>query len=114
MKTQIKTLVIAGLLAGYGASSAIAGAAGTWKRPNGSTAKVWMCGGGLCGSSKGTRMFNGIKKVGKNRWKGDMKHPEMPGFMTFNGTVSVRGKTMTVQGCMFGGSGCQSEVWKKK
>jgi uncharacterized protein (DUF2147 family) len=97
--------------------SALAGPAGTWKRPNGSTAKVWMCGGGLCGKvtkgkGAGTTMFNGIKKSGK-AWKGNMKHPDMPSWMTFNGTVAGGGKTLRVKGCMIGGAMCDAETWQR-
>ncbi len=89
---------------------------GKWKRPNGDIAKVWQCGGGMCGAiekgkRKGFVMFKGIKKAG-NAWKGDMKHPEMPGFMTFNGTVSmVGGDKLKVQGCAIGNSMCDAETW---
>jgi len=89
---------------------------GKWKRPNGSIAKVWQCNGGMCGviaegKRKGFVMFKGIKKKG-NGWKGDMKHPSMPGFMTFNGTVTMVGKDkLKVQGCAIGNSMCDAETW---
>ena len=91
---------------------------GKWKRPNGDIAKVWQCGGGMCGAiekgkKKGFVMFKGIKKEG-NAWKGDMKHPEMPGFMTFNGTVTMIGANkLKVQGCAIGQSMCDAEVWER-
>jgi len=77
-----------------------------------------MCGGGLCGKvvkgkGTGTVMFNGIKKAGKV-WKGDMKHPDMPGFMTFNGTITpMGGGKIKVQGCAIGQSMCDAETWVK-
>ncbi len=90
---------------------------GKWKRPNGSIAKVWACGGGMCGKvvagkGKGTVMFNGIKKKG-GVWKGNMKHPSMPSFMTFNGTVKLMGNKMKVQGCAVGNSMCDAETWTR-
>jgi uncharacterized protein (DUF2147 family) len=88
---------------------------GLWKRPNGSIAKVWQCKGGMCGKvvkgkGAGTVMFMGIKKEG-GVWKGDMKHPDMPSFMTFNGTVKLMGNKMKVQGCAIGNSMCDAETW---
>ena len=89
---------------------------GKWKRPNGDIAKVWKCGGGMCGAiekgkRKGFVMFKGIKKAG-NVWKGDMKHPDMPGFMTFNGTVKLlSANKLKVQGCAIGQSMCDAETW---
>ncbi len=91
---------------------------GKWKRPNGDIARVYQCGGGMCGviekgKRKGFVMFKGIKKQGK-AWKGDMKHPEMPGFMTFNGTVTMVGANrLKVQGCAIGNSMCDAETWTR-
>ncbi len=100
----------------FSAGSAFAGIDGNWKRKGGQAVKIWHCGPGkklLCAQSGSTRMFNGIKASGRNAWKGSMKHPDMPGFMTFNGTVKYSGSSVKVQGCMVGGSMCQSETWRK-
>ncbi len=97
----------------FTAAAANAGVTGNWKRKGNQPVKIWKCGKGLCAQSGGTRMFNGIRKTGKNTWKGSMKHPDMPGFMTFNGTVKYTGSSVKVQGCMVGGSMCQSETWRK-
>lgn len=119
LTTSLKgvALVCATLLLGTGGALA-AGPDGNWKRPNGSIAKVWSCGGGLCGKvvsggGSGTTMFNGIKKVSGNKWKGNMKHPSMPSFMTFNGTVTLSGDAMHVQGCAMGDSMCDAEDWSR-
>jgi uncharacterized protein (DUF2147 family) len=118
-----KSLIAAGasvfLAAGFLSTSAIAGAYGTWKRPNGSTVKVWKCGGKMCakvtaGKGAGFTMFRGLKSAGKNLWKGNMKHPKMGNLFTFNGTVKYRGGTMSVKGCMIGGSFCDAETWRKR
>ncbi len=107
------TALAAGLLA---APALAAEPWGKWKRPGGDIAKVWKCNGGMCGAietgkKKGFVMFKGIKKQGKV-WKGDMKHPNMPSFMTFNGTVTVLGPDkLKVQGCAIGNSMCDAEVW---
>ncbi len=89
---------------------------GLWKRPNGTIAKVWKCGGGMCGKvikgkKAGFVMFNGIKKAG-SVWKGNMKHPDMFSFMTFNGTVKLLSPNkLRVQGCVIGQSMCDAETW---
>ncbi len=119
-----KNLVVAALsFALLGGSITTASAAispyGTWKRPNGSTAKVWACGKKLCakvvsGKKAGFNMFmSGIDKKEQNVWKGKMKHPKMGTGMTFNGTVKLSGRSLHVKGCMLGGIMCDSEVWKK-
>lgn len=100
------------------APPALAGSVdGQYSRPNGTTAKVWTCGGKLCArvEDSGFDMFlSGIAPVGEGKWQGDMKHPDMPGFMTFNGTVTVTAKGLKVQGCAVGQSMCDAESWSKK
>ncbi len=109
-------LLSMGIFAG---SASAASPYGTWKRPNGTTAKVWKCGGKMCakvisGKNAGFTMFRGLKKTGGNVWKGDMKHPKMGTLFTFNGTVKLRGRSMSVNGCMIGGSMCDAETWRKR
>ena len=58
-------------------------------------------------------MCHGMAQEGED-WKGKkMKHPDMPGFMTFNGTVSFTDTTLTIKGCAVGNSMCDTEVWTK-
>lgn len=100
------------------APASAASAFGTWNRPDGSKAKVWKCGGKMCGKvisgpKAGFVMFNGIKKAGGNTWKGNMKHPKMGSWLNFNGTVNFKGGKLHVRGCMIGGSMCDAEVWKR-
>ncbi|PLX34643.1 MAG: hypothetical protein C0605_12900 [Hyphomicrobiales bacterium] len=121
---RITTLIIgAAAMTGFGlgaiAPADAAGAFGNWKRPNGSTAKTYSCGGKMCGKvvagkGAGFQMFTGIKKAGGNTWKGNMKHPKMGSRMNFNGTVQYRGGKLYVKGCMIGGLFCDSEVWSPK
>lgn len=90
---------------------------GTWTRPNGDTVKVTTGGGLSCritkGSKPGFEMCNGMGGGG-NSWKGaGMKHPDMPGFMTFNGTVAVSGNSLSIKGCAIGASMCDSETWTR-
>ena len=115
-KHTVIALASLALASGLFATEALAATPwGKWKRPNGSIAKVWKCGGGMCGKviagkGKGVVMFNGIKRSG-GVWKGNMKHPAMPSFMTFNGTVRLMGRRMKVQGCAIGNSMCDAETW---
>jgi uncharacterized protein (DUF2147 family) len=92
---------------------------GNWKRPDGSTAKVWECGKKMCakvttGDKKGFNMFmDGIDQADPATWKGSMKHPKMGTGMTFNGTVKLAGNTLNVKGCMIGGMMCDAEDWTR-
>lgn len=120
MKKSAITVTAAILFTGGMLTSiANAGAYGKWQRPNGSMVKVWKCGGKMCakvtsGKNAGFTMFRGLKSAGKNMWKGNMKHPKMGTLFTFNGTVRYKGSTMSVKGCMIGGSFCDAENWRKR
>ena len=97
-------------------SPAMANPNGQWKRPNGTIAQVSVKGGKLwCkivkGKPAGFEMCHGMTKAGAV-WKGaNMKHPSMPGFMTFNGTVRVSGNKLNIKGCAIGQSFCDAETW---
>jgi len=106
------------MLAGLGLSTAASAqeAFGEWLRPDGTIALTTECDGGLCGElisgeQTGMVMFQSLKSSGDDQWKGDMKHPDMPGFMTFNGTVTLGDGELMVQGCAVGGSMCDAETW---
>ena len=44
-------------------------------------------------------------------WKGKkMKHPDMPKFLTFKGTVTVEGDVLKIKGCA---GICDSEKWDR-
>ncbi len=59
---------------------------------------------------KDFEMCHGMTKQG-DAWKGKhMKHPEMPGFMTFKGTVTVDGDVLKIKGCA---GMCASEKWDR-
>lgn len=92
---------------------------GDYTRPNGDAVQVSDCEGLLCGritsgEKAGFEMLHGMESTGPNEWRGNrMKHPDMPGFMTFNGTVTANGNTLTVRGCAIGEAFCDSEVWTR-
>lgn len=120
---MLKTTMLAGAmlaLAGSFVSASAAEVTGTWTRAKSGAVNVFNCGGKLCaklteGSQTGFEMFNGMEKTGASSWSGaGMKHPDMPGFMTFNGTVTLNGNKLTVKGCAVGQSMCDSEVWTRK
>lgn len=118
MNRLTMTALAAALLA-LAFNQAVAEPDGLWKRPNGEIAETYSCNAKLCckiskGASPGFEMCNGMSKTDDNNWQGSsMKHPEMPGFMTFNGTVTLTGATLTIKGCAIGQSMCDSENWVK-
>jgi uncharacterized protein (DUF2147 family) len=58
-------------------------------------------------------MCHGMTKQDDGSWTGKhMKHPDMPGFMTFNGTVTFGSNGLKIRGCAVGV--CQSEIWTNK
>ncbi len=114
--------VVASAVALFGMTQAAAAAEanGNWVRPNGEVAHVSQKGGHLfCtivkGKSPGFEMCHGMAKTGGSTWQGsNMKHPEMPGFMTFNGTVTVQSASLTIKGCAIGQTMCDAETWKRQ
>ncbi len=61
-------------------------------------------------AKKDFEMCHGMTAV-EDAWKGKkMKHPEMPGFMTFKGTVTVDGDVLKIKGCA---GICDSEEWDR-
>lgn len=111
--------VIGVALATLVSSPAVAGdPSGRYQRPNGDRVIVWVADGKLyCrveqGKRPGFEMCHGMMPQGENWFGKGMKHPSMPGFMTFNGTVSSDPEKITIKGCAMGKAMCQSETWKK-
>lgn len=63
--------------------------------------------------SDGFEMCNGLVLSDDARWRGrTMKHPDMPGFMTFNGTASFSETQLNLRGCAMGI--CDAETWDKQ
>jgi len=63
--------------------------------------------------SDGFEMCNGMTKRTDGSWRGrKMKHPDMPGFMRFNGTVVIGAGALKIKGCALGI--CDSEAWTKQ
>jgi len=63
----------------------------------------------------GFEMCDGITQQPDGSWTGNrMKHPDMPKFMSFNGTVIFSENDMLLEGCTTGKTQCESEVWPKQ
>lgn len=63
--------------------------------------------------SDGYEMCNGMTEQANGSWTGrKMKHPDMPRFMSFNGTVVFMKDSLSIKGCALGF--CDSETWQKK
>lgn len=98
-----------------------AGVEGMWVRKEKQDVKVEIRNGGLYCTlinrkkkngkpKKDYEMCHGMTKQG-DAWKGKhMKHPDMPGFMTFKGTVTVDGDVLKIKGCA---GICDSEKWNR-
>jgi hypothetical protein len=60
----------------------------------------------------GYEMCNGMTRKADGNWGGKkMKHPDMPGWMSFNGTVIMGANGLNITGCALGI--CDSEDWTK-
>ena len=90
---------------------------GQWTRKNGDTVDISLQGNELfCtiteGKKSGFEMCHGMTLREDGTWRGKkMKHPGMPGFMTFNGTVKVDGDSLSIKGCAL--KVCDSETWNR-
>lgn len=64
-------------------------------------------------SSDNFEMCNGMEKGDDGKWRGDnMRHPDMPKFMKFKGTVTFTDGGLNIEGCALGI--CDAEDWTKK
>ncbi|MEE9388355.1 MAG: hypothetical protein V3U96_07075 [Paracoccaceae bacterium] len=62
--------------------------------------------------SDGFEMCNGMVKQENGSWTGkNMRHPAMPKFMKFNGTVIFTEAGLNIRGCAMGI--CKAEDWAK-
>lgn len=114
----MKFHALSATVAGLAVLAATAGtaAADTYMRKGSQAITVAVKGGKLycTRASDGFEMCNGMAKNGSGYSGSGMKHPDMPGFMTFNGNVTMAGNSLTIKGCAIGQSMCDSETWSKK
>lgn len=91
---------------------------GLYTRKNGDTVQLFLAEGKLycrliSGALVNFEMCHGMT-FADGAWSGGgMKHPEMPGFMTFNGTIVGGARSVDVTGCVIGKSICDGEVWMR-
>lgn len=117
MKTLL-TFTAAGLAATLTFTSASAQMVGNYTRhadDGPQTIVVQVIDGNLfcTRESDGFEMCHGLVLSDDSRWRGKtMKHPDMPGFMTFNGTASFSETQMNLRGCAMGM--CDAETWDKQ
>lgn len=118
MRHIFKTALIAFCMTALPSVALAEDPSGQWMRPNGDVATVSLSGGKLwckitSGSKPGFEMCHGMAASGGG-WAGNkMKHPSMPGMMTFNGSVKVSGNTFKIKGCAIGQSMCDEESWSR-
>jgi uncharacterized protein (DUF2147 family) len=115
--TSIVAMSAAALVA-VPAAAAVNDPSGTYKRENGDTVRVFKYNGKLycrivAGKKKGFEMCHGMAKTDTGWFGKKMRHPGMPGFMTFNGTVTSNATTFYIKGCAMGKSMCDKEQWSK-
>lgn len=59
-------------------------------------------------------LCHGMEPQADGSWAGpNMKHPDMPKFMTFVGTVITNDTGLSIEGCVLGGI-CDAEEWTLK
>ncbi len=93
---------------------------GLWLRPKtGAHVLAYTCGGGLglkiIKSAKketiGTVIMCNAKKVGPNKWQGDLKSTEDG--RTYTGKVTLSGSKLELRGCAILGLICKTEEWSR-
>lgn len=115
---RMKGIVVSALLLAAAPAFAVEDVEGAWKRPNGDLVALSVTDGKLnCaiaeGSEPGFEMCHGMTRQG-DAWTGSaMKHPDMPGLMSFNGTVVVFGEELKIKGCAMGEAFCDAETWTR-
>lgn len=126
MLEQVNTAAKAGaamlavcILVGTEAASA-ASPDGLWLRPKtGAHIQAYTCGSGLglkiVKSAKketvGTVIMCNAKKVGPNKWQGDLKSTEDG--KTYTGKLTLSGANLELKGCALLGLICKTELWSR-
>lgn len=110
----MKTLEFGGLVAVAALAFSTVASAETYVREGSEKINVVDKGGRLYCTriSDGYEMCNGMTKRTDGSWRGKkMKHPDMPRWMSFNGTVIFTQAGLSIKGCAVGM--CDSESWAK-
>jgi uncharacterized protein (DUF2147 family) len=120
LKTALIALLIASLASAAGASDPY----GTWERPStGTQVSFYDCGGKLCAKiiavkdprkkdTIGRVIMPGATKSSENQWTGELLNTEDG--KTYSGVVTLEGpKALHLKGCAFVGLICKGETWIK-
>ncbi len=110
-------LLIALTMAGTVFAASNAAAMGSYLRKGTQVVEVFVENGSLyCKrTSDNFELCHGMTEQADGSWTGrKMKHPDMPGFMTFNGTVTFSADGLKIKGCAMGNSFCDAENWTKQ
>ncbi len=113
MKHTLKTNVAVAAIAMFAATSAMAETT-EFLRKGEEIIQVSNDGGSLSclRVSDGFEMCNGMLEQADGTWKGkNMRHPAMPKFMKFNGTVVFSDAGLNIRGCALGV--CKAEDWAR-
>ncbi|MEE9429160.1 MAG: hypothetical protein V3V25_13540 [Paracoccaceae bacterium] len=113
MKLALKTKISVAAIAMIAATSATAETT-EYLRKGKEIIQVSNDGGSLSclRASDGFEMCNGMLEQADGSWKGkNMRHPAMPKFMKFNGTVVFSDAGLNIRGCAVGI--CKAEDWVK-
>jgi uncharacterized protein (DUF2147 family) len=107
-------------------------ALGTWSNPKGTvTVRTARCGRAICGTVVaaapvarekarmagtsnlvGTRIMNGFRPAGPNRWEGEAFVPDLN--LTVPATMTQLGRDeIQIEGCSMGGYLCRNQVWHR-
>lgn len=127
----MQSLMFAVLLAAAAPSSA-APELGTWSNPKGTvTVRTARCGRAICGTVVsaapaarekarlagtanlvGTRIMDGFRAVGPDRWEGTAFVPDLA--VTVPATMTLIGRDqMEIEGCSLGGYLCRNQIWHR-
>jgi len=115
----MKTLFITAMASAIAFSAGAAEVNKTYTRKGDQEIRVFTVDGKLyCRrSSDNFEMCNGMTATGDaGTYAGaKMKHPDMPQFMTFDGTAVIgTNQKFSIKGCVLGGGVCDSEIWDEQ
>lgn len=123
MKSTSAVVAAASAIALVSQPAVAAGPYGIWERPStGTKVKFFECAGKLCAKIVGVRdaakkgtvgtvIMGGAKKVGNDKWEGDLLNTENG--TVYSGYVTLSGAGLKLQGCALGGLVCSGETWRR-
>jgi len=80
--------------------------------------RIEQCGGNLCGYSvdaksnlNGEQVLINMQPAKDQKWSGRILDPNTGS--TYDSTIVLKGETLRVQGCAFGGMFCGGQTWTR-